>query len=268
MRALTLSTLAGLVLLSYPAGAQDRKLTEEERIEMIRGLMAEYATAKAPLPRSRSPLEVDPKGAYDQKKWVSLERENGPAARVGDLIQITKVTLEDKRIVLEINGGIRGGRKWTDRIQVDVGTSRRTVPLSGGSYGVAPGGTSLALVFPGRVPPISPQEVKKLLAPVLDFNRRSATEMYVESLPPEIQQAVKEKKVIQGMDREQVLLAMGRPDNKVRTTEDGTEYEDWIYGKPPGRIVFVTFEGNEVVRVKESYAGIGGSVAPSMPPPR
>jgi len=197
-----------------------------------------------------------------------MERENGPAARPGDLVQVTKVTLDEKRIVFEINGGIRGGRKWTDRIQVDVSNRTRTVPLSGGSYGVAPGGTSVALVFDGRLPPMTAAEIKKLLDPVLDFNRRSATEMYVETLPPEIQQAVKEKKAVEGMDRDQVLLALGRPDNKVRTMEDGVEYEDWIYGKPPGRIIFVTFEGNDVVRVKEAYAGIGGSVAPSMPPPR
>lgn len=251
-----------------PAYAQERKLTDEERIELIRGLTAEYATAKVSLPRSRNPLSVDTKGAYDQKKWISLERENGPAARPGDLIQITKVTLEDKRIVFEINGGIRGGRRWYERVQVDVGTSTRRVPVAGPGYGVAPGGTSLALEFPHRLPPLKPAEIKNLLAPVLDFNRRSANELYVESLPPEIQQAVKDKKVIEGMDRDQVLLALGRPDNKVRTTEEGVEYEDWIYGKPPGRIIFVTFEGNEVVRVKEAYAGIGGAVAPSMPPPR
>jgi hypothetical protein len=90
----------------------------------------------------------------------------------------------------------------------------------------------------------------------------------VETLPPEIQEAVKQKKAVEGMKRDQVLLALGQPVNKVRTTEDGTEYEDWIYGRPPGRIVFVTFEGDEVVRVKESYAGLGGSVAAPLPSPR
>jgi hypothetical protein len=49
---------------------------------------------------------------------------------------------------------------------------------------------------------------------------------------------------------------------------DDTEYEDWIYGDPPGRVVFVTFEGDEVVRVKEYYAGLGGSTTPPLPSPR
>jgi len=37
--------------------------------------------------------------------WNEIGKENGPAARAGDLVKITKVTLEDKRILLEINGG-------------------------------------------------------------------------------------------------------------------------------------------------------------------
>jgi hypothetical protein len=249
-----------------PASAQDRNLTEEERVELIRGLTAEYATAKTGLPRSKDPLPLNSQGTFDQKRWTAAGRENGLAAKSGDLVQITKVTLEDKRIVLEINGGMSGGRKWYQRIE--VGTSQRTIPLDSGSQSVAVAGTNLALVFPGRLPPVKSAEVKKLLAPVLDFTRRSASETYIETLPPEIQEAVKQKKAVEGMKRDQVLLALGQPVNKVRTTVDGTEYEDWIYGSPPGRIVFVTFDGDEVVRVKESYAGLGGSVAAPLPFPR
>jgi len=261
-----LSLLAAAWLVWGPASAQDRNLTDEERVELIRGLTAEYATAKAAIPRSKDPLPLNIQGTIDQKRWTAAGTKNGPAAKSGDLVQITKVSLEDKRIVLEINGGISGGRKWYQRIE--VGRGQQTVPLASGSQSVAVAGTALALVFPGRLPPVKTAEVKKLLAPVLDFTRRSASETYVESLPPEIQEAVKQKKAVEGMKRDQVLLALGQPVNKVRTTVDGTEYEDWIYGRPPGRIVFVTFEGDEVVRVKESYAGLGGSVAAPLPSPR
>ena len=34
-----------------------------------------------------------------------------------------------------------------------------------------------------------------MLAPVLDFEKRSATEIYSETLPPEVQKAIKEKRV-------------------------------------------------------------------------
>ena len=42
----------------WPAG---NKLTWEDRVELTRGLTAEYATVKALLPRSKKPLEFDAK---------------------------------------------------------------------------------------------------------------------------------------------------------------------------------------------------------------
>jgi hypothetical protein len=266
MRWLPAWLLVAALPASLPLGAEDRKLTSEERIELIRGLTAEYATAKAFLPRSKKPLALESKGSFDKARWGEIGKENGPAARAGDVVQITKTTIEDKRILLEINGGFRGGRKWYQRIQVTTGASN--TPISSGSNSAAPGGTDLALVFPGRVPPLKAIEIKKMLAPVLDFNMRSAAEQYVETLPPATQKAVKEKKAVEGMDKDQVILALGRPERKIRETVDGTELEDWIYGKPPGRIIFVTFEGDKVVRVKEAYAGLGGEVAPRLPAPR
>jgi len=267
MRAWRQALLAPLIPLVFaqPLPAPERELTPEERIELIRGLTAEYATAKTFLPRSRKPLKFDSSGTFDKKEWEAVGKEFGPAARVGDLVQISKVTLEDDRIVLEINGGFKGGRKWYERIQVGMGTQTR--PIAIGQNTNAPGGTTIALLFQRRVPPLKAVEVKKILTPVLDFEKRSATEQYVESLPPAVQQAIKEKRAVEGMDREQVLLALGRPVRRVRETKDGQELEDWIYGTPPGRIVFVTFEGNKVVRVKETYAGLG-SEGPDLPPPR
>jgi hypothetical protein len=78
---------------------------------------------------------------------------------------------------------------------------------------------------------------------------------------------VKEKRAIEGMDREQVVLALGKPRSKVRETKDGTDEEDWIYGLPPGKVTFVTFANGKVVRVKDSYAGLGGQTVPAMKPP-
>jgi len=267
MRAESLCCLLLLAACLGVAQERPRPLTPEERIELIRGLTAEYATAKVLLPRSKKPLALGVEGAYDKGEWQALAREHGPAARAGDLVQITKVSLEDERIVFEINGGFSGGRKWYQRVQVSGGVGMRTVPLSGGTYSVAPGGTSIALVFKGRLPAMKAAEIKKLLAPILDFEKRSATEQYVETLPAPIQQAIKEKRAVEGMDRDQVLLALGRPVRKVRETVEGRELEDWIYGQAPGRIVFVTFEGNKVIRVKETYAGLA-SEAPALPPPR
>jgi hypothetical protein len=234
------------------------KLTFEDRIELTRGLMAEYGTVKVLLPRSRKPLEFDAKAGYDQTQWADIAKESGPAARAGDLVEITKVDLEDDKIVLQINGGFKGGRKWYQGVQV-VGITGATTPVSQGSN--APGGTSIAILFHQPLEPVKAAAIKKMLAPVIDFEQHTVTEIYAETLPPEVQQAIKDKRVTEGMNREQVVMALGRPAHKSRETKDGLELEDWVYGTPPGRITFVTFNGDKVIKVKESYAGLGTQVA-------
>lgn len=241
------------------------KLTPDERIEILRGMLSEYATAKTFLPKSKKPLPFKSTGQFDKNEWQELGKQLGPAARPGDLVQVTKVDIDDERIVLEINGGAKGKRKWYQNVEVGMGS--RTTPINSQQNTAAPGGTSIEVVFDKPVPAMQASELKKMLAPILDFEKRSATEQAIESLPPEVQTAVKEKRAIEGMDRDQVIMAMGKPRTKVRETKDGVDEEDWIYGQPPGKVTFVTFANGKVSRVKEAYAGLGGSTVPAMKPP-
>jgi hypothetical protein len=237
--------------------AAGNKLTWEDRVELTRGLTAEYATVKALLPRSPKPLVFDSSGGYDKNQWNEVARQSGPAARNGDLVQVTKVEIGDDKLILQINGGFKGGRKWYDNVQVGMGGGMN--PVSQGSN--APGGTSIAILFHQPLESVKAAAIKKMLAPVIDFEQHTVTEIYAETLPPEVQQAIKDKRVTEGMNREQVVMALGRPAHKSRETKDGIELEDWVYGTPPGRITFVTFAGDKVVKVEESYAGLGTQVA-------
>jgi len=239
------------------------KLNFDQRVEIVRGLMAEFATVKTFLPRSKKPLPFESTGKYDKKKWDEIGREFGPAARVGDLVQITRVTIDDDKILFEINGGMKSKRKWYENVEVGMG--QRTTPIGGQQSTNAPGGTYISLEFGKAVPGLPAAEIKKMLAPILDFEKHSATEQAIDSLPPEVQKAVKENRAIEGMDRDQVIMAMGKPRTKSRETKEGLELEDWIYGNPPGKLVFVTFNGNKVLKVKETYAGLGGQTAPPLP---
>ncbi len=258
----TLATVALLSLLAGSAPAAD-KLTAEDRIELTRGLVAEYATVKVLLPRSKKPLEFESSGTYDKKKWDEVAKVSGPAARSGDLVQVTKIDLDEDKIVLEINHGMKGKGHWYDHVQIGMGNT--TAPVSQGDSN-APSGTSIAVLFHKPLEPIKAAEVKKMLAPVLDFEKRSATELYSDTLTPEVKQAIHDKRVTVGMDRDQVLLAMGRPNHRERQSKDGVDIEDWVFGMPPGRITFVTFEGSKVVKVKEAYAGLGTEVADPKTP--
>jgi hypothetical protein len=262
-----LATFAVILTPLVPACPAE-KLTMDDRVEILRGLTAEYATVKVLLPRSRKSLEFDAAGTYDKKAWADIAKEYGPAARNGDTIQITKVELGSDHILLQINGGFKGGRKWYDGVQIGAGPSSNPTPVAVGNNDTnAPGGTSIAILFHKQLEPIKAADIKKMLAPVLDFDKHSATDLYSETLTPEVQQAIKDKRVVAGMNHEQVLMAMGRPEHHSRETKDGMELEDWVYGIPPGKITFVTFTGDKVIKVKEEYAGLG-TVSRDPPPAR
>jgi hypothetical protein len=240
-----------------------RKMTDEEKLTLVRGLSAEYAKVKAFLPRSKKALKMKSDGTYDKAEWKETGMEFGPVARVDDLVQITHIDIEDNRMTFAINGGFKPGGKWYQHIEVGMGGG--TQPVNQDPKRAL--GTMIALVWDGRIPPeIQVSDVKKILKPVLDFEMRSASEDYFSSLPPEIQEAIKAKRAAIGMTREQVRMAMGMPRDKLRETKDGLDTEDWIYGLPPGKITFVTFANGKVIKVKDSFAGLGGATAPPLKP--
>ena len=99
------------------------QLTPDERIEILRGMLSEYATAKTFLPKSKKPLPFKSTGQFDKNEWQELGKQLGPAARPGDLVQVTKVDIDDDKIVLEINGGAKGKRKWYRQCRGGYGKS-------------------------------------------------------------------------------------------------------------------------------------------------
>jgi hypothetical protein len=247
------------LLACAPLTADSKKLTEDQRIELLRGLTAEYATVKTLLPISKKNLEFHADGTWDKALWKATEKEFGPAGRVGDLIQVTRIQIDKDRILFELNGGSK--THWYNHVEGGMGNT--TQPINPAT--TAPGGTTLALLFDAPIGQVTSAEVKKMLLPVLDFEKETVTENHIESFPEPVKEAIRKNKVIEGMNRDQVLMAVGRPIRKSRELKEGTEIEDWIYGEPPGRVSFVTFSGDKVIHVKETYAGLGGSVAETAP---
>lgn len=235
-------------------------------MEIERGLTAEYATARVQLPKSKKPLVFHSNGRFDRDAWDDAARTNGTAARLGDKIQITRVIIEPKKILLQINGGTKSGH-WYDHIE--VGMNDTMSPVTRNQNAGPANGSNIALVFPGSVPPLKADDIRQMLSPVFDFSKHSAAEQYVEKLPEPIKKAIKQQKAIDGMDRDQVMLALGKPQNKSReTTPDGDDIEEWVYGEPPGKVTFVKFSEGKVVNVEQSYANVGGSTSPPLPPVR
>ncbi|HWQ02877.1 MAG TPA: hypothetical protein VNL38_00210 [Candidatus Nitrosotenuis sp.] len=258
-------------LLAAPASAQQSapapqtppqkadRLQDRTRLEIVRYVSGEFARAVQPLSATKDGIRLRVGKPVEEKQPSKPPAQGvvirGPvAANPGDRVQITQVRFEKHEIQLDINGGSKQRRRLRDRLQVSVGgiPTVTSTPVSspGGVQGV---GATIIVDFGRPLPDVTPDELKEILSPYLDFrSQRSASVDWVSTLPPEIQQAIKERRAVVGMDREMVIAAMGRPERKVRErTEEGLETEDWIYGDPPGKTIFVTFAGEKVIRVKE-----------------
>lgn len=242
------------------AAAKDGKagpLKPESRLALVRYIHGEFARAVRPLPSVKKGYRIKAGAPLDEKAVKAASRI--AAASPGDTVQITRLEFRAKEVVVDINGGSGGEKKrWRDRISVSVGgasppvrTSSTSDQPSATAYRRA--GATLILEFDGPVPDMTPDEFKHFLAAYLDFSKqRSATVQWVETLPPEFQQAIKDKRAAVGMDREMVVAAIGRPEQKIRERDaDGMETEDWIYGHPPAKTIFVKFAGDKVIAVRE-----------------
>lgn len=261
-----------LVALLFFAGSSvspllGADLKAQSRVAILREMIAEYATLRAPLPRGEKGLRLQTSGEIDQEALTREITQQGTAVGPNVLVQITQIEFRDKEIVLEINGGGKKKTKWYEHIEVGIGT--RTTPINNpNASSSTPVGSTVTLVFPRKLPDITVNDLKDYLAPVLDFEAVSPIQMLTGPVPPEFQQAIENKQAVVGMSQDMVLAALGQPDQKVREMKDGVEQEDWIYGTPPMKVTFVTFEGDEVVDVQEYSGGVRGEVQqyPRQPP--
>jgi hypothetical protein len=198
--------------------------------------------------------------------------QQGTAIQARAVVQITQIEFHDKEIVLEINGGGKKKTKWYEHVQVGMGT--QTAPITNPNdkpqTEAAVNGSRITLAYPQKLPDMTVDDVKQQLASVLDFEQTNSIQNPIASapVPPEFQQAIQEKRAVAGMSQDMVIAALGAPDRKVREERDGSEQEDWIYGSPPMKVTFVTFEGDQVVDVQEYAGGARGETHsyPSEPP--
>ena len=225
-------------------------LSEESRIKIIRTLGSEYVALKIPLPINKTGLTVNSNGEFDWKKNEEASLSAGQFIAPGITVQITKINISPNKIVFEINGGGRKKKKrFLERIQLGGSSGGR--PLADPTSDAPPQGSYVNIQFAKSIPELSPEAIKQILSNVLDFSQKSAVKSFIESVPEEFQEAVKDKKAVVGMDKDLVVAALGRPLRKIREKKGEVESEDWIYGEKPQKVIFVTFQEGRVVSVKE-----------------
>lgn len=242
-----------------PADLDSRQsLNDGTKMQLIRVMDAEFVHVRKYFPVGDKSMVIGIDGSVKpgDAQLYRMAQTYGAAARIGDRVQITNIAFHEKSIYLEINGGPKKKSKWYQHIQISG--------MGGSTGGVDPNqaqptGAALTLEFKKHVPEMTGPELKELLMPVLDFSVKTAAEVFVDTLPPKIREAVKRHEVLVGMNHDMVVMAKDRPPQKTRDKDDkGKEYEEWIYGAPPQDVVFVRFVGDEVTQVK--IAKIGGQM--------
>jgi hypothetical protein len=232
-------------------------LTEQSKLQLLRYVDGEYAKVLTPLPGGKAGYHIKAGAPVDQDSLRAALMSGGAALNAGDQVQITRVTFHDKDIQLDVNNGPKGKSSWRDKIHIEgglglpVSTSTTTTPED---VPVVPQktGATIYLDFDRSVPEMTGDQLKAYLGRVLDFSKRSAAVQYTESLPAKVREAIAAKRAEVGMDHDEVTAALGRPERKVRERDaEGNDTEDWIYGKPPNKTTFVTFQGDKVVKVME-----------------
>ncbi|MGB8011698.1 MAG: hypothetical protein WCF68_08795 [Terriglobales bacterium] len=243
----------GLSSLALAGNAPPPRISKQTREEIIHAFNDELIYIRTNFPMGKTGLKlkdgaITPSGT-DLQQLMALW---GPAAKPGDRARISGVFIKDDHIRFEINGGPVKKPKWYQRIEISGANAGGPIAPSDASANAR--GSFVDLYFDKYVPEVTGPELKQLLRPVFDFDAKSALEAYLETVSPQVKEAIKNHRVLVGMNRDMVIYAKGRPPRKVRETAHGTqedvEYEEWIYGAPPQDVDFVRFVGDEVVRVE------------------
>jgi hypothetical protein len=232
----------------------DLPMTPLGREDLVRFMQAEQGFAMRPLPVANLTLHanghMDPTG----DKYVDLLHGKGISVKPGDRVVVTDIKIRDKSIILDLNGGPEHKHRFLRHISVGTDPYYSTPIVQ--DDGTPPTGSQITLAFEERVPELNGEQLEALLKPMIDFGVKSPAEAYAESLPPFLQKAILEHRVLIGMDRDMVRFARGQPTRKVRETDaQGRAFEVWIYGEVPQPVEFVRFIGSFVVRDEVARVG-------------
>jgi hypothetical protein len=246
---------------SAPAsGKRSTTLQETSKLALIRYVSGEFAKARKPVPGGKEGFILYTDKPLNQESLDHAVARRGAAVNTGDSVQITGLEFREHTIAVDLNGGGHPKKHWRDHLQIGMGggmpmpQTQTTTAQDQGPPGFQPGmGGTIYLQFPKAIPDLTPDELKQILGPFLDFAKvRSAAVHWIDTLPPEMKKAITERHAMLGMDREEVVAAIGKPDRKVRERDaNGNDTEDWIYGHPPDKTIFVKFTGELVTSIKQ-----------------
>jgi hypothetical protein len=177
---------------------------------------------------------LDDRG-IDLKELSKFLREKGVGVERDEWVTITDVKIDNDRVEIHLGGGGEGRGASKNAEKKGAGFKRA-------------GGSRINFRFGAD---ITDNEIQKdtflaFLGRVLDLSRIRDT-LTVQQLSPEFKEAIQQKRVIEGMTYQMVVLSAGEPDQKkVEDTTDDSLRETWYYLKDGHRWVVKFLNGNVV----------------------
>ncbi len=180
---------------------------------------------------------LDERG-IDLKELSKFLKDKGVGVERDEWVTVTDVKVDSDRVEIHLGGGGEGRGASKNAEKKGAGFKRAGGSRINFRYGrdLNDGDIALDVFLP-------------LLERVLDTGKLHQN-MEVQGLPPEFQEAIRAKDVVQGMTYQMVLLSAGEPDQKkVEDTTDDSLHETWYYLRDGHRWV-VKFINGKVARVQ------------------
>jgi hypothetical protein len=186
---------------------------------------------------AKSDKRLDDRG-IDLKDLSKFLKDKGVGVERDGWITITDVKVDSDRVEVHLGGGGEGSGASKNAEKKGAGLLRAGGSRINFRYGrdLTDADIQLDAFLP-------------LLARVLDTGKIKDT-MEVHGLPPEVQEAIRTKQVVEGMTYQTVLLSVGDPDQKkVEDTTDDSLRETWYFLRDGHRWV-VKFMNGKVTKVQ------------------
>lgn len=231
-----------------------RKLTARDRRELIVAFTAEQGFARRSLPLDPHGLVLQANGPLkpDGLDYEQLLQRKGISSKPGDRLVISDIKIDSDKIVFLFNGGPDHKHKFLRHVEIGAGMGVSPLVQDDGQE---PVGSRLTLSFDKYVPDMTPDQLRALIQPVMDFSVKTPVEAYADTLPPRLKDAILHHQALVGMNHKMVLFALGQPRGKTREQDNGVPIEIWIYGEAPETTQFIRFSGDKVVRIEVANVG-------------
>lgn len=238
-----------LLVLMLPACEQllTAETTEPAKAALSKVLLGKDVKALLDMPAYKDGLDlyVNPKTdkrlddrGIDLKELAKYLKDKGVGVERDDWSTITDVKVDSDRVEVHLGGGGEGSGASKNAEKKGAGFKR-----AGGSRINFRYGRDLTDVD------IKLDAFMPLLGRVLDTTKINDN-LQVQGLPPEFQEAIRAKDIIQGMTYQMVQMSAGEPDQKkVDETTDDSLQETWYYMRDGHRWV-VKFLNGKVAKVQ------------------